>query len=95
MAQSDRSGGTFDLMALFNDAFLIPRRQIRLQHVQIARHHLFEYGYTVRDQLRTHQLDVLLQHFDIQQRLRFSRIYRRHGAFLFVTGVPELLNHGS
>ena len=80
-------------MSLFDDALLVTRRQVGFEHVQIARHHFFEHGEAIGDQFWSHQIDILLQHGGIQYRLGFSAINRRHGALLFITGIPELLDH--
>ena len=81
-------------MPLFDDPFPIARRQVGFQYAQITWHHFLKHRQAIGNQFWTNQVDVLLKHGRIQYRLRFIAINRRHGALLFITGVPELFDHG-
>ncbi|SSM33050.1 Uncharacterised protein [Klebsiella pneumoniae] len=94
MAQSDRTGRPFDLMSLFDNPFLVAGGQIRLQNGHVARHHLLKHRETIVDKLRSHQLDILLQHIGIQHRVGFMQIGRRRFLRFLIRCIPEFLDHG-
>ncbi|CCK09509.1 hypothetical protein BN128_3640 [Cronobacter sakazakii 696] len=93
MTQPDRAGSAFDFMALFDNAFLIARGEVRFQHAQVARHHFFKHRQTVGDEFRANQLQILFQHREIEQRLLLAVIACRHVLLLIVSlRIPEFFD---